>query len=78
MLEENFRRTLLLSRGSFGIFVERPISGTLLGLIALFIIWQVVAFARKARTKKRDAAVTASPLVPAALADQVSQSGSAQ
>jgi TctA family transporter len=44
MLEENFRRALLLSRGSFTTFVTRPISGTLLGLIGIFIAWQVVAF----------------------------------
>ena len=44
MLEENFRRAMLLSRGNFSAFVTRPISGTLLGLIALFIIWQTVAF----------------------------------
>src|SRR6201993_4456693 len=45
MLEENFRRALLLSRGSFATFVTRPISGTLLGLIAIFVIWQVTAAA---------------------------------
>jgi TctA family transporter len=44
MLEEYFRRALLLSRGSFATFVTRPISGTLLGLVAIFIVWQVVAF----------------------------------
>ena len=37
MLEENFRRSMLLSRGSFEVFVNRPISGTLLGLIAVFL-----------------------------------------
>ena len=49
MLEENFRRALLLSRGSFTSFLTRPISGTLLGLIAIFIVWQVVAFFLQAR-----------------------------
>ena len=49
MLEENFRRALLLSRGSFGTFVTRPISGTLLGLIGIFIAWQVAAFFLQAR-----------------------------
>src|SRR5215468_11208603 len=44
MLEENFRRALLLSRGSFATFVKRPISGTLLGLVLIFVVWQVVAF----------------------------------
>ena len=50
MLEENFRRALLLSRGSFTGFLTRPISGTLLGLIAIFIVWQVAAFFIQART----------------------------
>ncbi len=49
MLEENFRRALLLSRGSFATFVTRPISGTLIALIAIFIVWQVTAFFIQAR-----------------------------
>jgi putative tricarboxylic transport membrane protein len=43
MLEENFRRAMLLSGGSFRGFVTRPVSGTLLALIGLFVIWQVVS-----------------------------------
>src|SRR4051812_16506315 len=46
MMEENFRRALLLSRGSFGTFVTHPISGTLLAIIAVLIAWQVVATVR--------------------------------
>jgi putative tricarboxylic transport membrane protein len=49
MLEENFRRALLLSRGSFSTFVTRPISGTLMALIGIFIVWQLTAFFRKAK-----------------------------
>jgi putative tricarboxylic transport membrane protein len=49
MLEENFRRAMLLSRGSFSIFATRPISGTLLSMIAALVIWQVVTFLRKLR-----------------------------
>jgi TctA family transporter len=33
-----------LSRGDFTAFLTRPISGTLLGLIGIFIVWQVAAF----------------------------------
>ena len=44
MLEENFRRALLLSRGNFMSFLTRPISGTLLALIALFVAWQILTF----------------------------------
>jgi putative tricarboxylic transport membrane protein len=58
MLEENFRRAMLLSRGSFGIFVTRPISATLFALIAIFMLWQLVAFYLKARK-------VAAPLIPA-------------
>jgi len=47
LLEENFRRAMLLSRGSFATFVTHPISATLLGLLAAFVLWQLVAFFRK-------------------------------
>ncbi len=49
MLEEYFRRAMLLSRGSFMTFVNRPISGTLLGVIVVFMAWQLVSFARSRR-----------------------------
>ncbi|MFT3821441.1 MAG: tripartite tricarboxylate transporter permease [Rubrivivax sp.] len=49
MLEENFRRAMLLSRGSFNIFVTRPISGTLLSLIGVFVAWQMVSALLKFR-----------------------------
>ncbi|RID97680.1 tripartite tricarboxylate transporter permease [Simplicispira hankyongi] len=41
MLEENFRRTLLLSRGSFSVFVERPITAVALGVCAFLLLWTV-------------------------------------
>ena len=40
MLEENFRRSLSLSDGSFAIFVERPISLTLLLLLVAVLVLQ--------------------------------------
>src|SRR5437867_2602225 len=49
MLEENFRRAMLLSRGHFSAFLTRPISGTLLALIGVFIVWQLAAFFLKWR-----------------------------
>ncbi|HEY8051013.1 MAG TPA: tripartite tricarboxylate transporter permease [Ramlibacter sp.] len=52
MLEENFRRAMLLSRGSFGTFVTRPISGTLLGLLTVFIAWNLFSFIRSARRQR--------------------------
>nr|MBP9896617.1 tripartite tricarboxylate transporter permease [Giesbergeria sp.] len=41
MLEENFRRTLLLSRGSFSVFVERPITAVALAVCAFLLLWTV-------------------------------------
>ena len=54
MLEENFRRALLLSRGSFGTFFTRPIAGTLMGLIGVFIAWQLLAFFLQTREKRAE------------------------
>ena len=51
MLEENFRRAMLLSRGDFSTFVTRPISGTLFGVIGLIVVWQLVSFMRNSRKK---------------------------
>jgi TctA family transporter len=60
MLEEYFRRALTISRGDFSAFLYRPISGTLLALIAVFILWQVIAFFASQRRRKPSAA-TAQP-----------------
>ncbi|KQW20257.1 tripartite tricarboxylate transporter permease [Acidovorax sp. Root402] len=57
MLEENFRRSMLLSRGSFEVFINRPISGTLISLIAAFVLWQTVSFFRQ-RGKAKELVVT--------------------
>jgi TctA family transporter len=52
MLEEYFRRALLLSRGNFGTFFTRPISGTFLALIGIFVAWQLIAFFLDSRKPK--------------------------
>ena len=49
MLEENFRRAMLLSRGSFAVFATRPISATLLSMIGALVIWQVISLLRQLR-----------------------------
>lgn len=41
MLEENFRRAMLLSRGSVQTFIERPISMWVLMLTAALLVWGV-------------------------------------
>lgn len=38
-MEEHFRRTMLVSRGSFDVFVTRPISATFLGVTLLLLIY---------------------------------------
>jgi TctA family transporter len=38
LMEENFRRALLLSRGNFMTFLERPLSASLLGVAALLVL----------------------------------------
>lgn len=40
MLEENFRRAMIISRGHVSVFVTRPISAGLIGIVALFFSWQ--------------------------------------
>jgi putative tricarboxylic transport membrane protein len=57
MLEENFRRALLISRGSFMPFFTRGISGSLMALIGIFLVWQVVAFVRQSRKQAPASAV---------------------
>ncbi len=52
MMEENFRRALLLSRGDFTSFVTRPLSASLLGAAAVLL----VLVALPALRKKRDQA----------------------
>jgi putative tricarboxylic transport membrane protein len=41
MVEENFRRALLLSRGDLHVFLDRPISATFIGLSALLVLVQI-------------------------------------
>src|SRR5919199_5920311 len=49
MMEENLRRALLLSRGSFLTFVERPLSLALLLLAALLLVVMVLPAVRRKR-----------------------------
>lgn len=57
MLEENFRRALLIGRGNFSAFFTRPISGTLLVLIFVLVLWQMTVFFLKSRATARASAV---------------------
>lgn len=50
MLEENFRRAMLLSRGSFQTFIDRPISMWVLALTAVLLVWGVWSSLRQRST----------------------------
>jgi len=53
MLEENFRRALLVQRGDFMGFFYRPISGTLLILTAVILIAALAIEARRMLRARR-------------------------
>ncbi|CAN7739383.1 tripartite tricarboxylate transporter permease [Caballeronia sp. LjRoot34] len=52
LMEENFRRTMLLSRGDLSVFLQRPISATFIAAGALLILAQVF-FALRASRRRR-------------------------
>ena len=47
MLEQNLRQSLLLSRGSFMIFINHPISGVILGIAFLLLLTNLFPNARE-------------------------------
>jgi len=51
MLEENFRRSLIVSRGSWWVFLERPICASFLALSLLFLIAVLLPAIRTGREK---------------------------
>ncbi len=53
IVEENFRRALILSHGSMATFVERPISRAFIVVSALLMLFQLVASVRKTRHARR-------------------------
>ncbi|KDE41169.1 Tricarboxylate transport membrane protein TctA [Nitrincola lacisaponensis] len=60
MMEEHFRRALLLARGDITVFISRPISASLLAVAALIISWAIVSYcinARKRSTHKHTNAI---------------------
>ncbi len=52
MLEQNLRQSLLLSRGSFMIFITRPISGVILGVAFLLLLTNIFPSVRKKYRRK--------------------------
>ena len=51
LMEENFRRTLLLSRGDMAVFVERPIAGSITAATLALVLWVVISRLRANRVK---------------------------
>jgi putative tricarboxylic transport membrane protein len=49
MLEENFRRAMLLSRGDLSVFIHKPISAWFIGACSLLILAQIYAYVRRVR-----------------------------
>ncbi|MBZ5487328.1 tripartite tricarboxylate transporter permease [Halomonas aquamarina] len=49
MMEENFRRAMLLSRGDLMVFLERPVSATFFAMIAALVVWSIYSAIRKKR-----------------------------
>ncbi len=53
MMEEHFKRALLMSRGDLAIFWERPISAVLLAAVVLLLIFSVREIMRQGRADKQ-------------------------
>jgi TctA family transporter len=54
LVEENFRRTLLLSHGNMMVFLQRPISATFIAASALLVIIQLFLWFLKIYKKRRN------------------------
>ena len=49
LMEEYLRRALTISRGDWGVFIDRPLSATLLGIAVLLLLIVALPFTRKKR-----------------------------
>jgi len=59
MIEENFRRAMLLSSGKLQVFVDRPISATFLGIAALLVLVQLYGYIKSVRVLRPSRQVSA-------------------
>jgi putative tricarboxylic transport membrane protein len=57
--EENFRRSLLISRGDLMTFIERPISAFFLLICVVLLVAQVVVWLRKPKVVLEENAIEA-------------------
>tara|TARA_R110002020_G_scaffold73872_3_gene189427 strand:- start:2316 stop:3821 length:1506 start_codon:yes stop_codon:yes gene_type:complete len=51
MIEENFRRTMLLNRGDMMVFLERPVSAAFIAMTVLLLIWTAYSMFKSAKNK---------------------------
>ncbi len=73
MVEENFRRALLLSRGDMGVFVTRPISASFVGISLLIVVLQAFFALRGTLRKRRNAALGPGVVSPTAQVQQIQE-----
>ncbi len=55
LLEQNFRRAMLLSRGDLATFIERPISLGILLVTSVILIWTLTSFIKSRRSRPVEA-----------------------
>jgi TctA family transporter len=55
MMEDNFRRAMLLARGDFTRILERPVSAALLAICAVLILWAATSLLRTGRAATNQA-----------------------
>ncbi len=58
MMENNMRQSLLLSQGSFAIFIRRPISAVCLGITILVLASNLIPFIKRRLKKLEDLEIT--------------------
>lgn len=52
LMEEHFRRAMLLSRGNIATFIERPISATVIAITVLIMLWGIWSSYRQRRNRQ--------------------------
>ncbi|MDF2370406.1 MAG: tripartite tricarboxylate transporter permease [Rhizobiaceae bacterium] len=52
LMEEHFKRALLMSRGQFDIFWERPISAVFLAIVAMLLAYSLFSIVRRQKNSK--------------------------
>ena len=67
LVEENFRRAMLLSRGDMAVFFQRPISAAFMTICILLILGQIFFAVRGTMRKRKGESIL--PTVPMSPAD---------